>query len=229
MLSLTEENYLKAIYHLSHDGAKGVSTSEIAEAMQTKAASVTDMIKRLSSKGLVSYEKYHGVEISKQGKADALNVIRKHRLWETFLVEKLGFAWGEVHEVAEQLEHIQSPLLIEKLDKFLDHPSHDPHGHPIPDKNGKIVEERNQPLSLMGKGGEGKVCSVTDSSSSFLQFLDKVGIHIGSVLLVEGKEAFDGSLEVVVDGKKKTSLSKEASENINMVRKDNPGGSASRD
>jgi DtxR family Mn-dependent transcriptional regulator len=229
MLSLTEENYLKAIYHLSQDGAKGVSTSEIAEAMQTKAASVTDMIKRLSSKGLVSYEKYHGVEISRQGKTDALNVIRKHRLWETFLVEKLGFAWGEVHEVAEQLEHIQSPLLIEKLDKFLGNPSHDPHGHPIPDKNGKIVEERNQPLSLMGKGGEGKVCSVTDSSSSFLQFLDKVGIHIGSVLLIEDKEVFDGSLEVVVDGKKKTSLSKEASDNINMVRRDHAGGSASRD
>jgi DtxR family Mn-dependent transcriptional regulator len=229
MLSLTEENYLKAIYHLSQDGAKGVSTSEIAEAMQTKAASVTDMIKRLSSKGLVSYEKYHGVEISRQGKTDALNVIRKHRLWETFLVEKLGFAWGEVHEVAEQLEHIQSPLLIEKLDKFLGNPSHDPHGHPIPDKNGKIVEERNQPLSLMGKGGEGKVCSVTDSSSSFLQFLDKVGIHIGSVILIEDKEVFDGSLEVVVDGKKKTSLSKEASDNINMVRRDHAGGSASRD
>jgi DtxR family Mn-dependent transcriptional regulator len=214
MLSLTEENYLKAIYHLSHNGTKGVSTSEIAEVMQTKAASVTDMIKRLSSKGLISYEKYHGVEISKQGKADALNVIRKHRLWETFLVNKLGFAWGEVHEVAEQLEHIQSPLLVEKLDAFLGHPSADPHGHPIPDKNGKIADVKNQPLSNIEKGAHGKVCSVTDSSSSFLQYLDKVGIHIGSVLLVQEKEAFDGSLEVVVDGKKTTSLSREASDNI---------------
>jgi DtxR family Mn-dependent transcriptional regulator len=214
MLSLTEENYLKAIYHLSQDGTSGVSTSEIADAMQTKAASVTDMIKRLSSKGLVSYEKYHGVEISEQGKTNALGVIRKHRLWETFLVNKLGFAWSDVHEVAEQLEHIQSVLLIEKLDVFLGHPSYDPHGHPIPDKHGKVIDVKNQPLSLVEKGRQGKVCSVTDSSSSFLQFLDKVGIHIGSVLLVQEKETFDGSLEVVVDGKKKTSLSREASDNI---------------
>jgi DtxR family Mn-dependent transcriptional regulator len=214
MLSLTEENYLKAIYHLSHDGTAGVSTSEIAEAMQTKAASVTDMIKRLSSKGIVSYEKYHGVQVSKQGKTEALSVIRKHRLWETFLVDKLGFAWSDVHEVAEQLEHIQSPLLIEKLDAFLGRPSQDPHGHPIPDKNGKIIEIKNQPLSHIKKGDEGKVCSVTDSSSSFLLFLDKVGIHIGSVLLVQEKEPFDGSLKVVVDGKKKTLLSREASDNI---------------
>ncbi len=214
MLSLTEENYLKAIYHLSHNGTRGVSTSEIAEAMQTKAASVTDMIKRLSLKGLISYEKYHGVEISKQGKTDALSVIRKHRLWETFLVKKLGFAWSDVHEVAEQLEHIQSPLLIEKLDVFLGHPSHDPHGHPIPDEHGRIVEVKNQPLSVMEKGRQGKVCSVRDSSSSFLQFLDKVGIHIGSVLLVQERETFDGSLEVMVDGKSRMSLSKEVSENI---------------
>jgi DtxR family Mn-dependent transcriptional regulator len=214
MLSLTEENYLKAIYHLSQDGANGVSTSEISEAMQTKAASVTDMIKRLSSKGLILYEKYHGVGITKDGKEYALNVIRKHRLWETFLVNKLGFAWSDVHEVAEQLEHVQSPLLIEKLDHFLGHPSYDPHGHPIPDKDGKITTIKNQPLSHLEKGKECKVCSVTDSSSSFLHYLDKVGIQIGSVLLVQEKEAFDGSLEVVVDGKKTTSLSKEASENI---------------
>lgn len=214
MLSLTEENYLKAIYHLSQDGTRGVSTSEIAEVMQTKAASVTDMIKRLSSKGLISYEKYHGVGITDEGKSDALNVIRKHRLWETFLVDKLGFAWSDVHEVAEQLEHIQSPLLIEKLDHFLGHPSHDPHGHPIPDKDGKITTIKNQPLSHIEKGKECKVCSVTDSSSTFLHYLDKLGIQIGSVLLVQEKEAFDGSLEVVVDGKKTTSLSKEASENI---------------
>lgn len=214
MLSLTEENYLKAIYHLSQDGTRGVSTSEIAEVMQTRAASVTDMIKRLSSKGLISYEKYHGVQITRQGKTDALGVIRKHRLWETFLVNKLGFSWDEVHEVAEQLEHIRSPLLIEKLDVFLGHPSYDPHGHPIPDKHGKVKEVKKQPLSAIVKGNHGKVCSVTDSSSSFLQYLDKIGIGIGSVLEVEKKEDFDGSLEVVVDGKRKTSLSREASENI---------------
>jgi DtxR family Mn-dependent transcriptional regulator len=214
MLSLTEENYLKAIYKLSEDGSRDVSTSEIADAMQTKAASATDMIKRLSQKALISYEKYHGVAITEKGRENALNVIRKHRLWETFLVEKLGFSWCEVHEVAEQLEHIQSPQLIEKLDAFLGHPSADPHGHPIPDSNGKIKEVKHRPLSEAGKGSQGKVCSVTDSSSAFLQYLDKVGIHIGSVVEIQDRTEFDGSLEVVVDGTKKHSLSKEVSDNI---------------
>lgn len=214
MLSLTEENYLKAIYHLSHESGEGVSTNAIAEAMQTRAASVTDMIKRLSSKGLVAYEKYHGVVITEAGKSSALGVVRKHRLWETFLVEKLGFSWAEVHEVAEQLEHIQSPLLVEKLDVFLGHPTHDPHGHPIPDDKGKVQERRKKPLSLVDKGTLGTVCSVADASTSFLQYLDKVGIGIGSVLEVHDKQSIDGTLEVLVDGQRRTSLSKEVSENI---------------
>ena len=138
MLSLTEENYLKAIYHLSDGGSKAVLTNELAEAMSTKAASVTDMIKKLSAKEVITYEKYYGVNITAQGKNEALMVIRKHRLWETFLVDKLGFAWDEVHDVAEQLEHINSPRLIEKLDEFLGYPKVDPHGDPIPDNKGKI-------------------------------------------------------------------------------------------
>ena len=138
MLSLTEENYLKAIYHLSKGGKIAVSTNALAETMNNKAASVTDMIKKLSTKEVIAYEKYKGVNVSKKGKLEALTVIRKHRLWETFLVDKLGFSWDEVHDVAEQLEHIKSPLLIEKLDAFLGYPSVDPHGHPIPDSKGKI-------------------------------------------------------------------------------------------
>src|SRR5688500_1611165 len=138
MLSNTEENYLKAIYHLSESGSKAVLTNEIAEAISTKAASVTDMIKKLSAKNLIAYEKYYGVELTTPGKTEALLIIRKHRLWETFLVQKLGFTWDEVHEVAEQLEHIQSSLLIEKLDEFLGYPKMDPHGEPIPDNNGKL-------------------------------------------------------------------------------------------
>ena len=138
MLSYTEENYIKAIYHLADGGKKTVLTNEIAEVMKTKAASVTDMIKKLSQKNFISYEKYYGVKMTKHGKNEALTIIRKHRLWETFLVQKLQFNWDEVHEIAEQLEHIQSPLLIEKLDAFLNYPKADPHGEPIPDSNGKV-------------------------------------------------------------------------------------------
>src|SRR5262245_38075112 len=136
MSTFTEENYLKAIYHLSDGGVKAVFTNDLAEAMQTKAASVTDMIKKMSARELVHYERYYGVKITNKGKLKALQIIRKHRLWETFLVQKLGFAWDEVHEVAEQLEHIQSEGLINKLDEYLGFPKADPHGDPIPDQNG---------------------------------------------------------------------------------------------
>lgn len=219
MISLTEENYLKAIYHLSEGGTRAVLTNEIAEAMSTRAASVTDMIKRLSGKELIAYEKYHGVTITRIGRNEALSVIRKHRLWETFLVDKLGFSWDEVHDVAEQLEHIQSPLLIEKLDAFLGHPANDPHGHPIPDKHGKVREEKNQPLAETGKGAQATVYSVRDSSPSFLQYLDKLGIGIGTGLEVKEKQAFDGSIEVVVDGKRKTVLTRETCESILVTSK----------
>ena len=214
MLSYTEENYLKAIYRLSDGGLKAVLTNEIAETLKTKAASVTDMIKRLSAKGVISYEKYHGVNISHKGKAVALEVIRKHRLWETFLVEKLNFNWDEVHEVAEQLEHIQSPLLIEKLDVFLGHPKVDPHGHPIPDKNGKIQDVKQVPLSVFTKEKKGIVRSVQDASPTFLQHLSKIGVHIGASIIILEKVDFDGSLEVVIDNRKRVFISRQASENL---------------
>ncbi|MDQ3536196.1 MAG: metal-dependent transcriptional regulator, partial [Bacteroidota bacterium] len=134
MLSLSEENYLKCIYHLSKDGEEEeVSTNAIAEYLKTRPASVTDMIRKLDKKGVIIYKKYQGVSLSPKGLAEALYVVRKHRLWEVFLVEKLKFHWDEVHEVAEQLEHIKSSLLIERLDKFLGSPQYDPHGYPIPD------------------------------------------------------------------------------------------------
>lgn len=217
MLSYTEENYLKAIYHLSDSGSKAVLTNEIAESMNTKAASVTDMIKKLSGKNLISYEKYYGVKITKQGKTDALMVIRKHRLWETFLVQKLQFHWDEVHDVAEQLEHIQSPLLIEKLDQFLEFPSVDPHGHPIPDKNGKITEVRQVPLSEYEGKKKVIVRSVKDgkdASPSLLQYLSKIGVNIGATLSILEKVEFDGSLELMIDGKRKAFISKEAAQNL---------------
>lgn len=214
MLSLVEENYLKAIYHLSDGGRAPVSTNSLAENMNNKAASVTDMIKRLSTKGVISYEKYHGVNISTKGKAEALKVIRKHRLWETFLVEKLDFNWDEVHDVAEQLEHIQSPLLIEKLDAFLGYPTVDPHGHPIPDANGKIKEVKQVPLSELSAGKKVVVVSVKDGTPSFLQYLSKIGVYIGASIRIEEKIEFDGSLEIMIDNKVRVFISREASENL---------------
>jgi len=213
MLSLAEENYLKSIFHLSGKTTP-VSTNEIAEVLNTSAASVTEMIKRLAAKSLVAYEKYHGVTMTGAGELEALAVIRKHRLWETFLVRKLGLAWDEVHEIAEQLEHIQSPLLIEKLDEFLGRPALDPHGHPIPDKKGRVKESNEAPLSSVGKGDATSVTSVRNSTPSFLQYLDKVGINIGTEILIEDKVAFDGSISVVVDRRKKLTLSRETSDNI---------------
>lgn len=214
MLSFTEENYLKSIYHLSGGGTKAVLTNELAESMNTKAASVTDMVKKLSTKNLISYEKYYGVKITKAGKMEALMIIRKHRLWETFLVQKLQFNWDEVHEVAEQLEHIQSPLLIEKLDEFLGYPLTDPHGHPIPDKTGKIAEVKQIPLSTGSLKKKMVVRAVRHSSPSFLQYLSKIGIYIGAVLTITEKVEFDGSLEITIDGKKKVFISRDAAENL---------------
>lgn len=215
MLSLTEENYLKAIYHLSDGGAKSVLTNELAEAMRTKPASVTDMVKKLSAKKLITYERYYGVTITKQGKVDALTIVRKHRLWETFLVQTLNFHWDQVHEVAEQLEHIQSPLLIEKLDEFLKFPIADPHGHPIPDKNGKIHTGQQIPLcDIPGKKTVTVLAVHVKESSSFLQYLSKIGVYIGAKLSILDKAEFDGSIEIMIDGKKKVFISKEASQNI---------------
>lgn len=214
MLSFTEENYLKAIYRLSEGGVKAVLTNEIAESMSTKAASVTDMIKKLSNKNLISYEKYYGAKITRQGKSEALSVIRKHRLWETFLVEKLNFSWDEVHDVAEQLEHIQSPLLIEKLDEFLGYPTADPHGHPIPDRDGKIQTPKLVPLSETALDKKAVIRSVKDGSPSFLQYLSKIGIYIGARIVILDKIEFDGSLEVQIDNKSRVFISRHAAENL---------------
>jgi len=213
MLSYTEENYLKAIYHLSNGGQEAVLTNELAEAMSTKPASVTDMIKKLSVKKLITYEKYYGVSITKQGKSDALSIVRKHRLWETFLVEKLNFNWDQVHEVAEQLEHIQSSLLIEKLDEFLGYPAADPHGHPIPDKHGKLHTDLQIPLGEF-HGKKAATVKAVKETSSFLQYLSKIGVYIGAKIAILEKTEFDGSVEILIDGKKKVSISKEASQNI---------------
>lgn len=216
MLSLTEENYLKAIYHLSDGGSKSVLTNELAEAMNTKAASVTDMIKKLSAKEVITYEKYYGVNVTTKGKSEALTVIRKHRLWETFLVEKLGFAWDEVHDVAEQLEHINSPRLIEKLDEFLGFPKVDPHGDPIPDQKGKFKLQPQIAIDQLSIGYQGKIAAVKDSDSNLLKYLDKIGAKPGTKIKILGKEEYDDSMEILIDDHR-VFISKEVAQNILVV------------
>lgn len=199
MFSLSEENYLKAIFHLQKHSKAGVSTNALAEEMQTKASSVTDMVKKLSDKDLVIYKKYQGVYLSDSGRETALQIVRKHRLWEVFLVEKLGFSWDEVHEVAEELEHIKSEKLISELDKFLDYPKRDPHGDPIPDAKGNFQVANKTLLSDLSKGEKGTLVGVKDTSSEFLKYLDKNKIALGKTIKVLDKEAFDGSMLIQVD------------------------------
>ena len=175
-----------------------ISVNAIAEKMETKASSVTDMLKKLAEKELVSYQKYQGVSLTKNGLLTAKNIVRRHRLWEVFLVDKLKFAWDEVHEIAEELEHIKSDNLINKLDEFLEYPTEDPHGDPIPDKNGNIVKIEKQLLSDLKILETGICIGVKDSSSSFLQYLDKQKIALGSNIKVIDKEPFDNSMTIEI-------------------------------
>lgn len=215
-LTQSEENYVKAIYTLQLRTASSVGTNDLAERMETKASSVTDMIKRLSDKSLIQYEKYKGCELTKEGMRTALKLIRKHRLWETFLVEKLNFGWDEVHEVAEQLEHIQSVKLTDQLDRLLDHPKFDPHGDPIPDATGEIQHrERSYKLNELDVDQSAVVIGVSDSSASFLRFLDRHKINLGSSIKVKEIFEFDDSREILID-EQLVSLSAAASAKITV-------------
>ena len=199
MLTFSEENHLKSIFHLSTDSESGVSTNSIADNLNTKASSVTEMLKKLSDKLLIVYKKYHGAQLTDKGRKTALNIIRKHRLWEVFLVDKLNFKWDEVHEIAEQLEHIQSEKLTNELDKFLNFPTKDPHGDPIPNPAGFIKLTPKLKLSDLNIGETGKFIGVKDSSSTFLKHLDKIQISLGSNIKVLHQEEFDQSLHIVLD------------------------------
>lgn len=202
MQSFTEENYLKAIYHLSRQSINPVQTNAIAEGMKTKAASVTDMLKKLSEKKLIDYIKYQGVTLTEEGKSIAIKIVRKHRLWEVFLVEKLKFRWDEVHDIAEELEHINSAVLVERLDDFLGYPKRDPHGDPIPDKNGVFEPSVNIHLNEMSKDKKGIIIGVSEYSPSFLRHLERLGLTIGIGLEVLEITDYDGSVELLVDDKK---------------------------
>ena len=220
MLSTAEENYLQAIFHLSENGQKNVSTTDLSDALQTKPASASDMIKKLAAKKLLQHEKYHGVFITEAGKREALQLVRKHRLWEVFLVEKLYFNWDEVNEVAEQLEHIKSPLLVERLDKFLGYPRFDPHGDPIPGAEGEYNPKPKLPLSELPIGTKALIVAVKDSSPLFLQYLDKIGVRIGAAVLLLDRVAYDGSIQLRVNNAQEMFISREAADNL-MVTEGN--------
>jgi DtxR family Mn-dependent transcriptional regulator len=192
-LSLTEENYLKAIYFISGEQENLVNTNAIAERLQTKAATVTDMLRKLKKKGLVDYQAYRGTKLSVSGKGIAIKVLRKHRLWECFLVDKLDFGWEEVHEVAEQLEHIRSTKLTERLANYLGNPQFDPHGDPIPDAHGVFPKREELTLDKIKPDTTVIVTGVKDSSSSFLTYIAKLGIQLGDQLKVISIEPFDHS------------------------------------
>jgi len=207
----SEENYLKAIFHLATVLENEISTNAIAEKMETKASSVTDMLKKLADKDLVHYKKYQGVSLTSKGSHLAKMIVRKHRLWEVFLVDTLAFSWDEVHDIAEQLEHIKSEQLINKLDAFLNFPTEDPHGDPIPNAEGKIIKIEKQLLSELQEKQSGICVGVKDTSSEFLQYLDKQGISLGSKIEIIGREIFDLSLKIKINSKEITISNKIAS------------------
>lgn len=217
MHSYTEENYLKAIYHLSNVKGLAVSTNQIAETINTKAASVTDMLKKLSDKKLINYVRYQGVTLTEAGKIAAVKIIRKHRLWEVFLVEKLGFKWDEVHDIAEELEHINSESLINRLDDFLGNPSIDPHGDPIPDRLGKIQLNKMLRITEMTENECGIISGVSEHSSVFLKLLEKLGLTLGAHVFVKEIIEFDGSIVLQINETSEKTISRDVAKNILII------------
>ena len=210
-LTFTEENYLKAIIVLSGRTRGRVANQSIAGELKINPATVTEMLRRLRDKKLVEYSRSTGAILTKAGKEVALKVVRKHRLWETFLVRKMDFTWAEVHEVAEQLEHLQSDKLIEQLDHLLGHPRFDPHGDPIPDGNGKLPRLKALPLSERESGRKYRLVAVADNSHAFLMLLDTLHLGLNDIIEVNSIREYDRSLDVTLNGKTRTLLSREIS------------------
>jgi DtxR family Mn-dependent transcriptional regulator len=220
MASFTEENYLKAIYHLSDQkNDESVSTNELAEVTQTRAASVTDMLKKLAEKEYIDYKKYQGVKLTEKGKKIALKIIRNHRLWEVFLVKKLGFKWDEIHDLAEQLEHIKSTELTARLDNFLENPKFDPHGDPIPDAEGNVPEIKSFRLSDVELNKNVVIMGVSEDSSHFLQHLDRIGLKLGLKITIQDVSEFDKSIEIIVEEENGMRISAEVAKNIQVIYK----------
>ena len=214
-LSPSEENYIKSIYHLQQT-AESVNTNALADHIKTKPASVTDMLKKLQVKNLVNYNPYKSFRLSKEGNKAALNIIRRHRLWESFLVNQLHFSWEEIHEVAEQLEHVTSRKLVDKLDAFLGYPRFDPHGDPIPDSNGKINQQKQMPLFELPLHTMAVITSVQNQSSDLLSFLSTSGITIGTKLEVKQKLSFDNSLAIKIKNKSSIFISEQIANAIQV-------------
>lgn len=200
MLSLSEEDYLKTIFKLSEKDRKPISTNVLAKALKITPASTTEMIKRLSNKNYLNYRKYYGVKLTDEGIKEAMYLTRKHRLWEVFLVDKLQFSWDEVHEIAEQLEHIKSEVLVNKLDEFLGFPKYDPHGDAIPDKRGRVSIRSQIPLIQAKRQTKCTVIAVQDHSKPFLKYLGQLNIKLGSSIFILDKIEFDNSLRIEVNG-----------------------------
>jgi len=217
--SSSKENYLKAIFHLQQE-QENVTTNALAEALQTKPASVTDMLKKLKSQKLLQYEKYYGVKLTTEGKRIAIQIIRKHRLWEYFLVEKLHFGWEEVHEIAEELEHISSKKLVDQLEIFLDFPQSDPHGDPIPDINGKMPSLQQLAVSDLPLNSLATVNGISDQSQDMLELLKHKNIHIGTRLEVKKKFGVDGSVELKLKNQLAVTVSEHVAKNL-LVSYDN--------
>lgn len=217
MLTNSEENYLKAIYNLERALGK-VSTNMLAEKLETKASSITDMVKKLAKKKQVIYKKYQGVKLTEKGQKHALRIIRKHRLWETFLVNKLKFSWDEVHEIAEQLEHVNSEQLVDRLDNFLGNPKVDPHGDPIPNKKGEFTAAEQQSLVAISVNQPVKFVGVKDSSEEFLRYLDNKEIAIGDKINILEIESYDNSYHIEVNDQEFT-ISFEVAKKLNVSTK----------
>ena len=218
MLSFTEENYLKALLHLTMEVEDKIEagTNELAFYLGVKPATATDMLKKLKEKKLISYEKYGKISLSETGRIQAIEILRKHRLWETFLYKKLEFTWDEVHEVAEQLEHIHSPKLVDKLDKFLGYPEFDPHGDAIPNAKGELKQSFKKTLSEVPSGASCKMVAVKDNTAAFLQYVSKLNLGINTPIKVLSKQDFDGSMEIMISDMKLT-VSQKFADNILIV------------
>ena len=217
--SASKENYIKAIFHLQQE-QESVTTNALAEALQTKPASVTDMLKKLKTQKLLQYEKYRGVKLSSEVRKLAVQIVRKHRLWEYFLVEKLQFGWEEVHDIAEELEHISSKKLIDRLDAFLDFPKADPHGDPIPDVNGKMPSLQQSAVSDMPVNSNGTVNGISDQSAEMLELLKHKNIQLGTKLEVKKKFEVDGSVEIKIRNQQPVNISEHVAKNL-LVAYDN--------